>query len=368
MSAQEPAADPDGVPFSGRVREKPWLLLVAFLVGAGVATAGTFADRWIGKGWSPEAVAFADRPQTLLWLALAIAAGGVWAALGSIAAVVLAPQIGGKSRAKMRAGLLLVGVLLLAVVGLGTTIEPDHPLPGRTEKLWLFAVLGAGATLPCVLAIWRVHQVADTLRPTVGVDDWKHELSVGVGGAPDPDVDHPVEALMRLRELLDRSLVLLGSMLGMAIASIGAFRHAVVSWEECKRRIRPAPEEQCGTDGFSASTAVDFLGVPIEYVLLHGMCFSLLLALIYVPAYLRLQALGRAVVDHLVPIDIDAGARPVGAAQSAAPAAVTDRVEERQSLLTVLQLNAGVTSSLTAGASILTPLVASFAGLLLSTS
>ncbi len=351
-----------------RVRRQPWLLLVVFLAGAVVAATGTFADRWIGEGWSAEETAFVDRPQTVLWLALAIAAGGIWAALGTIAAVVLLPQPRSDSLTSTGAGLLLVAALLLGVVALGTTIEPKHPLPGRDVKLWLFTAFGVVVTLPCVATIWSVHRLAGSLIPAIGRPTWQRTLSAAVGGAPDPDADHPIAALMRLRELLDRALVLLGAMLGIAIASIGAFRNAVVSWKECEQRVASGAPDACGPESFAPSTATSFLGVPIEYVLLHGMCFSLLLALIYVPAYLRIQALGRTVVERLIPIDPLAAAKPLGSAPSDAPAAVVDRVAERQSLLTALQLNAGVTSSLAAGASILTPLIASFAGLLLSTS
>jgi hypothetical protein len=126
----------------------------------------------------------------------------------------------------------------------------------------------------------------------------------------------------------------LGVILGAAIGSTAAFRNAVVASK--------------GLSGAAAEREF-----PIEYVLLYGAFFSLLLASFYVPTYLRLQLLARDVIARAIPVRQDTKDWE-------------DHLERRQKLETVLKLDTGVMSSLTAGAAILAPLATSLVGLLLS--
>jgi hypothetical protein len=93
---------------------------------------------------------------------------------------------------------------------------------------------------------------------------------------------------------------------------------------------------------------------PVDYVLLYGVFFTLLLALVYVPAYLKLQAAGRAIIADYVPIN-------------PRTKDFAEEYEKRQQLTTLLRLDTSVASSFAAGAAIVTPLVTSLVGVILPT-
>jgi len=93
--------------------------------------------------------------------------------------------------------------------------------------------------------------------------------------------------------------------------------------------------------------------IPFDFVLLYGGFFSLLLALIYVPTFLELQAGGRRVRNL--------------AADLPAPTdeSFDDVYTRRKNLGELLQLEVSTSSSLRAGVAILAPLTTSLIGLLL---
>jgi len=290
--------------------------------------------------WDSEHLVFAGRAETKLWFLFLIGQGGVWVALqlpGWNVARSLAAEAA--DRRGNWVGTVLLAACVGTLVGAGFATGIDYDFRWHGPKVAVITALGLLATAPAILAIWRVHRIAarldDDLERTRwddgdDRDTWKEKASTAVGW----ERAHPLAVVGRLRELLDRALVHLGVILGAAIASTAAFRNAVVASK--------------GLSGAAAEREF-----PIEYVLLYGAFFSLLLASFYVPTYLRLQLLARDVITRAIPLHQNTEDWE-------------DGLERRQKLEAVLKLDTGVMSSLTAGAAILAPLATSLVGLLLS--
>jgi len=132
-----------------------------------------------------------------------------------------------------------------------------------------------------------------------------------------------------LRSLLQRVLTIEGAILGAAVLAAGALRNAVIAHTH----------EQSA--------------YPREYIFIVGAYFTLILALVYAPVYLKLLQVGRANLDTACPL-VDPASRKWLAAY-----------EKREKLGQYLQLEVTASASFRAGIAILAPLTSALVALLL---
>lgn len=339
MSAPKLKALP---PSEGFGESAKLFLLIA--LGCAIALMLVFGDYltwWLGQldgvplGSNPfaqdrENWLFVKRPQTLLWIFAVCIQMGFWFAVllpaWRMKSKLAKPE--GRWKGRYLAGrLLLWSVVVGGVVAAGLLSHRNYPLPGHELKMSLITITGFLAMLPAVAVITRVDLRADTLLNQSRTDDaWPDELSKI--GEPQRN---PVAGFLRLRELLDNALLILGTVVGAAILSSGALRNAVLARTGAK--------------------ASDF---PFELVLVYGLFFTCLLAIVYVPTYLRMQALGRNLVERSMP------------GEDPASPQWKDNNDKRLALETRLRLDITLTSSFQAGAAILAPLASAVVGTLLS--
>jgi hypothetical protein len=299
------------------------------VVGLAAAAALTFGDM-LWSGWPDDAQKFVGRGEAILWLALVFAQFGLWLGLQGPAWALASSVSAGERWRTSIPGLLALAMCLGLVVYLGSTIELAYPLPRHDVKLAILTAAGLVAIVPGVLTLWRAQRLASTQRARLGQPGWEAALAAAVERAPDT---HPVIALERLREVVDTALIMLGLMLGAAVLSVAAFRNAVMSWYP--------PVAEGARSPF-----------PTEYVFFYGGAFTVLLALLYVPALAGVRALCMRALDVLIPIDRNS-------------TDWEDKLEERKRVEADLKLDVSIQSSLTSGIGILAPLLAGGLGLLL---
>lgn len=245
-------------------------------------------------------------PLWLLWAPLAIAlstAGGAvftygrrrWADLCAlhpvrvrdVAAPVVAIEIGG-------------------IVTVNSTLF----LHGAAHEDWrggLLVTLVLLLAIPAAGAMYGVRHVACS-----------EPLSHALGGR--------VALLIALRRLLERLLVAVGSLVALTTLESAA-----------SMSLERSVHSELGTR-------------PPQYVLVIGGVGSLLVALVYVPAWAALQDRGLRLCDELFPMKwLDQ------------PSAVLSRAGERQTLEQILGANRNVLADLQTGLAILGPLLASAA-------
>jgi hypothetical protein len=290
--------------------------------GAAFGAFVLFSDRPFG--WNTNAESFIERPNTIFWIAFICGQAALWAVL-TVPVVQALREL--KSQPRKRgafvAGTMLT-VVVFAFVAIASKIsKADYPLPHHTTKITFLTAIGYGVTLLAAIAIWRIHTAVGE-EPREG----------------DPTAEQ-LAKLLRLRQLLNRLLGVQGAVIGAALLSTGALRNAIVDWN---KYVADAHDPKL-------QTVPDF---PYVYVLVYGAFFSALLALIYAPTLSRLQLLGRSVRDR--------------AAELPAPTApsFSSRLQRRKDLEDLLELNLSGSGSFRASVAILTPLVTSVVGLLLS--
>jgi hypothetical protein len=308
------------------------------LLGGGIGAVVLFAEP-IGArlfGWeNPFLVSpakdFVALPETQLWL-FGLGAQVALLAVLFVPAVRMSRELRSeRATAAAFVGLLLIGAVVAVFQLISNSVRPAYPFPHHDAKLTVILVLGLLTCAPAILTIWRVHGALNS--------------QFGAGAPADPQAclaflrtldrtqegqeGNPVAGFLRLRELVHRSLLVLGTIIGGAILDTGALRLA------------------CNT--FFAQA--DYF--PIEYVLLYGGFFSLVLVTIYLPTYNRLQLAGRWLVEHYTRF-----------CEPDSPDWDTS-VAKRTQLIALLQLELSLTGSLQAGAAILAPLATALVGLLL---
>ena len=142
-----------------------------------------------------------------------------------------------------------------------------------------------------------------------------------------------IQVLLDLRAHLQRFITLLGAMVALATLAKGALRQAYLA-----------------TGGNPAE-------FPPEYVLLQGAYFTGLLALVYIPTFTILAAIGADLVESTYPVT--------------APDLDWDKLAgwqaNRKSLEQLLQLHSGAVDNLRASVSILAPVATSVVSVLLGT-
>ena len=146
-----------------------------------------------------------------------------------------------------RAGLAFAAAVLAFILIASIGHQFANPLPGFHTKILLLSVLGAAVALLGVIEITLAYAALDDLFPTSATFD-----------------QHDLENLLRLQWQLRRLLLHDGAIIGAAVLSSGALRHALLVYYNTYKRHA----------GFS---------FPQEYVLLYGTFLSALLALVYAP-------------------------------------------------------------------------------------
>ena len=161
-------------------------------------------------------------------------------------------------RLKLFAFVVLLGVLAGIPLFTAHRLGFFSPLDRQFKPLELLVAIGCIVAAPGVIGIWLVDRcVAQRLSPDRGVAQ--------------------IVTYLRLKRYLDVYRSFLGIMLGLVVLAAGAQRAAIVA-------------------------ATHGTGFRPVFVLLFGGYNTLLLAVVYVPAYLRLVATGREIVDGIEPI------------------------------------------------------------------
>lgn len=262
---------------------------------------------------------YRDAPLWWVWAPLAVAptttAGAVfgygldrWAELADL---LHQPTVRVRSAAPR-----VTAVAVLALLGLlGSTLFPGSARSGwRAVTLLAFTIAGGVPTLGVMEAI---RHAADN-HPTPGTKG------------------EQVALLVRLRQLLQRLLGAVGSLVALSTLATGA----VLALQ------RSVPAESGGIGATQQAP---------QSVLIFGALGSLLVAVFYVPAATALQRRGRRLCDSLLPLE-----------EADETSVVLSLAESRGKLEQLLGLDRGVFADLQTGLAILGPLLASAAAAFLS--
>ncbi|MDY7232808.1 hypothetical protein [Hyalangium rubrum] len=194
-------------------------------------------------------------------------------------------------------------------------------LPDFRTRALILGLLYAGAVTLHTFGMFTVHvQLIGRLRRSPSHED-----------APEAvELEEEVSWYLRLRSQLERFFSLTATIIGTASLSVGAFRNLL-------NELRASPSE----------------AMPASLVLVHGIYFSLLLALVYLPAHKTLSDVGQRLTDRLVRQSIGAGTTWQSWSQ------------EQQAVRAYLGLQSTALLEFQKGITVLAPLVASLSSLLL---
>jgi hypothetical protein len=296
---------------SGPARET-LLLIAASVAGAIVVALVLFADSILGTpGWVDYTDERRDALETSgwsIWVVLVVAQGALWGVL-----LPLVVRLHDRLQAEWNVKDLTVTLLPLA--GLSVVIDVvryatqvKSPLPGHYGKITIVTWLGTLTALVAVAGIVRVGRAAWSLR------------AEGRAAAA-------LETYLQLRSHLRQFLMIAGAAVAGASLSAGALQNAVEGYR-----------------GESARPAA---------VLFYGLFLSLLLLVVYAPAFDAVRKAGERILDELEPRPAsDQTDWPLGS-------------ERRGELRAFLQLDAGLMDSLRVGVAVFAPLTSGLVSLLL---
>jgi hypothetical protein len=217
----------------------------------------------------------------------------------------------GSRRRILQAFLRFVILVELAVVGSSLGSKLQYPLPHHGRKILILSEIGCLVAFLGALCIALVNEKLERFRVNARV------------------TAQDVEDYVCLRDHLRRLVLIEAAIIGAAILSSGVLRKAIIAWH-------PKTHE-----------------FPSQYVLVYGACFSLLLALLSVPVYGRLQSAGPGLRDASFPLEAPDSPR------------WRDGYQDRKLFEELLGLQTGPNSGVLAAAAVLTPLAVSLLSLLL---
>jgi hypothetical protein len=225
----------------------------------------------------------------------------------------------------------LAGLVYLVTVIFGnpdTLSVADYAWPRR-----FFLALGLVASSPSVMGIWVIYWGLSRMKDQIDEVGNAQKLSGKSADAVQARKRQLLSDLLLARTKLLALLSAVGALIGVSVLTTGALRNALLS-------VRPAGGEM-----------VEY---PIEYVLINGLFYSALLAVIYIPAYFRLQDRSREYIDMVFPMPDE------GHYSSA-------KYADRDNLGKLLQIDATVGETLQTGLAIIAPLMATLLSVLLPT-
>ncbi len=320
-AATQPAADL-GESILPRSTAEIALNCVGFFIGLLIMTADYVVA---ARSLTPKNRAFVDSPQAMVWILLVAGEFAFWA-------IIIEPLW--RWRARLRAehqlrltpeiGLKMAStVVFFALPGYFLVrIAPDSDLAHHDAKMAIVNLIAMGVALLAVSGIWFVRAALETNFAGNRAD-----------GRPEPSLEARIKVLLELRRNLQRFITLLGAMVALSALTRGALRQAFLA---------------------TGGTAEAF---PSEYVLLQGAYFTGLLALVYIPTFTDLNAVGSNLLESAYPIHESALDWENLAKWQA----------NRKSLEELLQLRSGALENLRAGVSILAPTATSIVTVLLGT-
>ena len=261
-------------------------------------------------------------PEFGVWAGVIAAQGGLWAVLVPTSFQTLRETWARYPVPRLKLSALHLVLALLVVVGLGLNAERWRPevLDPYAPRIGLLTMIGFVVAWPAVVGMWSVGAALERVRSAVD------QTSEAWSSLDARVVNH----LVRLRAVLQRLLAILAAIAGALTVAAGAQRHAVVAW------------------GKRYNVAVDF---PAVGVVLYGLLFTALVALIYLPVYVRLESVGGAFVAKRFPVP------------SHEPAA--EWYSGRDNLMALLKLGVRPAEAFQSGFIVLAPLAASLVSVVL---
>lgn len=311
----EPADASSHVATSLQTRSDRWRglapPLMTILAGLGF-TLGVVVMVW-GYTADGDSRKFVGKQETIAWIILI----GFQVAFWAVASVYLWSDVLKLRRVAARHEWLVIGLGVLSIyailaVPIFFTKPLDNPLLHAAGKLQgLQVAAGVLVVLPGLLAIWL-------LALCFARDEFLRGSTGGEGTAPPHEQDR-VRAFLRDRTALLRCGSLLGATIGFATLASGALRNALIAY---------------GNESFSSSM-----------VLAYGASFTALLALVYVPSYVTMEAAARRLLDAHAPEELPDS--PTYEQTKSVRAAFEE----------VLQIKVGPADSLRIATAVLAPLV-----------
>jgi hypothetical protein len=300
---------------------------------AGTAFVGGLVLLRTRPGNSQEVETFTATPQFGIWVALIALQMGLWGALTPWLVrmnLKLRRELG-RGRGWQRLGwqdgcylaLLVLLVVVLAILG-----STGQPIPASVawRIRWLTRLGLVVVGMPIFTGVWLLQETVTRLGATLAAASRAEETREVTW---EPAARTVFASMMHKRTVLQQLLLAAGLIIGAATLATGALRLAVLA-------------------------AVPDAPFPPAYPLLYGGFFTVVLAFVYLPAYLSLQRLGNSLVDGCWPV----------------PSAKPDKdwYESRERASAALGLTVSAKDSFQAGAAILAPLLTSVLTVLLPTN
>lgn len=297
---------------------------------AGIGFVGGLVLFRTRLGGSQEIETFTGTPQFGIWAALIALQIGLWGAVtpGLLRINLKLRRELGRERGWRGLGwqdgcyLALLVLLVVVLAILGATGQPVPPAVSWRIRgvTWLGLVV---VGMPIFTGVWLLQETITRLGVTLAAaprDEKTGEV------AWEPTGRTIFASVVHKRAVLQHLLLAASLIIGAATLATGALRLTVLA---------AAPDAP----------------FPASYPLLYGGFFTIVLAFVYIPAYLSLQQLGNSLVDGCWPVP------------STKPG--KDWYEHRQSASAALGLTVSAKDSFQAGAAILAPLATSIVTVLL---
>jgi hypothetical protein len=262
---------------------------------------------------------FVRQPSFLLWLffiitltaLLALLAGPLWLSLRPLQAYFK------RGRLDIIMSTILTLALLCVPIPVARLLAPipTPDLQYHSTKIAIILLLALMTVTPGVVGILLVR---------AGTQAAHAEL---MAEAPPLDFVDMIRKHLRLRDTLQQYLAVLGLLVGLVTLTTGALRNVQIA---------------------SGVSEEDY---PLTVVLIFGLYYTALLALLYAPTYLALGEAGRTLRDRAFPFSsLDN---------------LAEDTKKRMQLEELLQLNIRTEQSLRAGIAILAPLLTSLVSVFL---
>lgn len=293
----------------------PWRDLFPAILGAvGFVLGVRFVT--VGYKFGKEDDAIYSAPQTIIWMTLIAAQVALW----FIAAPRLV-EIGWELRGYGYDNWLQIAVallMLLLLLGIPSLFKLrfDFAFRHLGAKLKTMTLVGVFVG---VIAITDMLLVQAAITQIVNDAAMQQRFDLNL-----------VQSYLARRDELQQSLSILGGIIGLATLATGALRNAALAAGEDKKLY------------------------PSESVLVYGLYYTAMVALIYVPIYLSVAHAGEVIRDGLLPLkDLNVDA-------------LADFQKKHEAVEQLLELHGGAAESLQSGLAILAPLGSSIVAVLLS--